>query len=250
MSSCWNMLTKSQRNTMIKLNLPKTIEDCRPDQLTKWIMLADAMKERKDDEWLGMIEFQCQFLSIFSGVSINNIKKGNIDDVQQASSQLLSMLAEYKSSDPVGLVEIEGKKYYFYKDFRFITTGQIIDLKLIEDIASDPCKAVAICYIEEDLDYCHEDSKGRIINPTDVRYKLFKEHFPGDEFLNFFGFFLREYETRNLAILAIQQLRTMKMQLEMDQQLQIASGSRGQLSFIDYQKRWDKTWKKLHRNLM
>ena len=250
MSSCWNMLTKSQRNTMIKLNLPKTIEDCRPDQLTKWIMLADAMKERKDDEWLGMIEFQCQLLSIFSGVSINNIKKGNIDDVQQASSQLLSMLAEYKSSDPVGLVEIEGKKYYFYKDFRFITTGQIIDLKLIEDIASDPCKAVAICYIEEDLDYCHEDSKGRIINPTDVRYKLFKEHFPGDEFLNFFGFFLREYETRNLAILAIQQLRTMKMQLEMDQQLQIASGSRGQLSFIDYQKRWDKTWKKLHRNLM
>ena len=213
-------------------------------------MLADAMKERKDDEWLGMIEFQCQLLSIFSGVSINNIKKGNIDDVQQASSQLLSMLAEYKSSDPVGLVEIEGKKYYFYKDFRFITTGQIIDLKLIEDIASDPCKAVAICYIEEDLDYCHEDSKGRIINPTDVRYKLFKEHFPGDEFLNFFGFFLREYETRNLAILAIQQLRTMKMQLEMDQQLQIASGSRGQLSFIDYQKRWDKTWKKLHRNLM
>lgn len=213
-------------------------------------MLADAMKERKDDEWLGMIEFQCQLLSIFSGVSINNIKKGNIDDVQQASSQLLSMLAEYKSSDPVGLVEIEGKKYYFYKDFRFITTGQIIDLKLIEDIASDPCKAVAICYIEEDLDYCQEDSKGRIINPTDVRYKLFKEHFPGDEFLNFFGFFLREYETRNRAILAIQQLRTMKMQLEMDQQLQIASGSRGQLSFIDYQKRWDKTWKKLHRNLM
>ena len=212
-------------------------------------MLADAMKERKDDEWLGMIEFQCQLLSIFSGVSINNIKKGNIDDVQQASSQLLSMLAEYKSSDPVGLVEIEGKKYYFYKDFRFITTGQIIDLKLIEDIASDPCKAVAICYIEEDLDYCHEDSKGRIINPTDVRYKLFKQHFPGDEFLNFFGFFLREYETRNLAILAIQQLRTMKMQLEMDQQLQIANGSRGRLSFIDYQKRWDKTWKKLHRNL-
>jgi hypothetical protein len=78
---------------------------------------------------------------------------------------------------------------------------------------------------------------------------LFKEHFPGDEFLNFFGFFLREYETRNLAILAIQQLRTMKTQLEMDQQLQIANGSRGQLSFIDYQKRWDKTWKKLRRNL-
>ena len=213
-------------------------------------MLADAMKERKDDEWLGMIEFQCQLISIFSGLPINKIKQGNIEDVQQASIQLLDMLSNYKSSDPVGMVEIEGKKFIFEKDFRFITTGQIIDLKLIEDIASDPCKAVAICYIEEDMDYCQENSKGRIINPTDVRYKLFKQHFPGDEFLNFFGFFLREYETRNLAILAIQQLRTMKMQLEMDQQLQIANGSRGQLSFIDYQKRWDKTWKKLRRNLM
>jgi hypothetical protein len=235
---------------MIKLKLPTRIEDCRPDQLTKWIMLTDAMKERQDDEWIGMIEFQCQMLSIFSGLSTNKIKKGNIQDVQEASNALFTMLAEYKSSDPVGTIEIEGNQYHFNKDFNLITTGQIIDLKLIEDIASDPCKAVAICYIEEDMDYCHEDAKGRIINPTDVRYKLFKQHFPGDEFLNFFGFFLREYEKRNLAILAIQQLRTMKTQLEMDQQLRIANGSLGQLSFIDYQKRWDKTWKKLRRNLM
>jgi len=234
---------------MIKLKLPTRIEDCRPDQLTKWIMLTDAMKERKDDEWIGMIEFQCQMLSIFSGLSTNKIKKGNIEDVQQASNQLLAMLAQYKSSDPVGTVVIEGKQYNFNKDFNLITTGQIIDLKLIEDIASDPCKAVAICYIEAGLDYCEEDSKGRITNPTDVRYNLFKEHFPGDEFLNFFGFFLREYETRSRAILAIQTLKTMKMKMEMDQELKIANGSLGQESFIDYQKRWDKVWNQLHRSL-
>lgn len=235
---------------MIKLKLPRTISDCRPDQLTKWIILADAMKERNDDEWLGMIEFQCQLLSIFSGLSTNKIKQGNIDDVQQASRALLDMLSEYKQTEPNGVVEIEGKKYYFYKDFRFITTGQIIDLKLIEDIASDPCKAVAICYVEQDMDYCQEDSKGRIINPNENRYKIFKEHFPGDEFLNFFGFFLREYEMRSHAILAIQTLKMMKTKLEMDQDLKIRNGSLGLLSYIDYQKRWDKTWKKLHRNLM
>ena len=234
---------------MIKLNLPRTISDCRPDQLTKWIMLADAMKERNDDEWLGMIEFQCQLLSIFSGLSTNKINQGNIDDVQQASRALLDMLSEYKQTEPNGVVEIEGKKYYFYKDFRFITTGQIIDLKLIEDIAADPCKAVAICYVEQDMDYCQEDSKGRIINPNENRYKIFKEHFPGDEFLNFFGFFLREYEMRSHAILAIQTLKMMKTKLEMDQDLKIRNGSLGLLSYIDYQKRWDKTWKKLQRNL-
>ena len=79
---------------MIKLKLPTRIEDCRPDQLTKWIMLTDAMKERKDDEWIGMIEFQCQMLSIFSGLSNNKIKKGNIEDVQEASNQLLGMLSQ------------------------------------------------------------------------------------------------------------------------------------------------------------
>jgi hypothetical protein len=235
---------------MIKLKLPTRIEDCRPDQLTKWIMLTDAMKERQDDEWIGMIEFQCQMLSIFSGLSTNKIKKGNIQDVQEASNALFTMLSEYKSSDPVGTVEIEGKQYHFNKDFNLITTGQIIDLKLIEDIASDPCKAVAICYIEAGLDYCEEDSKGRIVNPTDVRYNLFKEHFPGDEFLNFFGFFLREYESRNLAILAIQQLKMMKMNLQMTQELKIQNGSLGQASFIDYQKRWDEVWSQLQSNLM
>lgn len=233
---------------MIKLKLPTRIEDCRPDQLTKWIMLTDAMKERQDDEWIGMIEFQCQMLSIFSGLSTNKIKKGNIQDVQEASNTLLAMLSEYKSSDPVGTVEIEGKKYHFNKDFNFITTGQIIDLKLIEDIASDPCKAVAICYIEAGLDYCEEDSKGRIKNPTDVRYKLFKEHFPGDEFLNFFGFFLREYETRSRAILAIQQLKTMLTTKEVIQESEIQTGLYGRAFCIDYQKRWDKVWRRLQSN--
>lgn len=235
---------------MIKLNLPRTINDCRPDQLTKWIMLADAMKERNDDEWLGMIEFQCQLLSIFSGLSINKIKKGNIEDVQTASNSLFAMLSEYKSDEPLGMVEIEGKKFVFQKDFRFITTGQIIDLKLIEDIASDPCKAVAICYIENGLDYCEEDSKGRVMNPNDVRYKIFKEHFPGEEFLNFFSFFLREYEKRSHAISAIQQLKTMLTTKEVIQESEIQTGLYGRLFYIDYQKKWDKVWKRLQKDLM
>jgi hypothetical protein len=211
-------------------------------------MLTDAMKERQDDEWIGMIEFQCQMLSIFSGLSTNKIKKGNIQDVQEASNTLLAMLSEYKSSDPVGTVVIEGKQYNFNKDFNLITTGQIIDLKLIEDIASDPCKAVAICYIEAGLDYCEEDSKGRITNPTEFRYNLFKEHFPGDEFLNFFGFFLREYEMRSRAILAIQQLKTMLTTKEVIQESEIQTGLYGRAFCIDYQKRWDKVWRRLQSN--
>jgi len=235
---------------MMNLTLPNKVEHCSPDQLTKWIMLADAIKDNENENrsFVQMIEFQCQVLSIFSGQSVTKIKKGNIDDVQAAANAMLEVLGAYKSSDPIGKVTIEGKNYIFDKDFAHMTTGAIIDLKLIENVAEDPCRALAICYVEEGFDYCHEDNKGRITNPTAIRYELFKKHFPGDEFLNYFGFFLHNYEQRKAAILSIQMLRTEMMNKKMIQELKIANGSFGRESFIDYQKNWDAVWMRLQAN--
>lgn len=235
---------------MMNLTLPNNIEHCSPDQLTKWIMLADAIKDNENENrsFVQMIEFQCQVLSIFSGQSVTKIKKGNIDDVQAAANAMLETLGAYKSSDPIGKVTIEGKNYIFDKDFAHMTTGAIIDLKLIDNVAEDPCRALAICYVEEGFDYCQEDSKGRVVNPTAIRYELFKKHFPGDEFLNYFGFFLHNYEQRKAAILAIQMLRAEMMNKKMIQELKIQNGSFGRGSFIDYQKNWDATWMRLQAN--
>lgn len=234
----------------MNLTLPNKVEHCSPDQLTKWIMLADAIKDNENENrsFVQMIEFQCQVLSIFSGQSVTKIKKGNIDDVQAAANSMLEVLGAYKSSDPIGKVTIEGKNYIFDKDFAHMTTGAIIDLKLIENVAEDPCRALAICYVEEGFDYCHEDSKGRVVNPTAIRYELFKKHFPGDEFLNYFGFFLHNYEQRKAAILSIQMLRAEMMNKKMIQELKIQSGSFGRESFIDYQKNWDAVWMRLRDN--
>ena len=236
----------------MNLKLPNKIEHCSPDQLTKWIMLADAIKDNENENrsFVQMIEFQCQVLSIFSGQSVNKIKKGNIDDVQAAANAMLETLGAYKSSDPLGKVTIEGKNYIFDKDFAHMTTGAIIDLKLIDNVAEDPCRALAICYVEEGFDYCQEDSKGRVVNPTAIRYELFKKHFPGDEFLNYFGFFLHNYEARKAAILSIQMLRAEMMNKKMIQELKIQNGSFGRGSFIDYQKNWDATWMRLQANLI
>ena len=236
----------------MNLTLPNNIKHCSPDQLTKWIMLADAIKDNENENrsFVQMIEFQCQVLSIFSGQSVNKIKKGNIDDVQAAANAMLETLGAYKSSDPIGKVTIEGKNYIFDKDFAHMTTGAIIDLKLIDNVAEDPCRALAICYVEEGFDYCQEDSKGRVVNPTAIRYELFKKHFPGDEFLNYFGFFLHNYEARKAAILSIQMLRAEMMNKKMIQELKIQNGSFGRGSFIDYQKNWDATWMRLQANLI
>ena len=234
----------------MNLTLPNKVEHCSPDQLTKWIMLADAIKDNENENrsFVQMIEFQCQVLSIFSGQSVTKIKKGNIDDVQAAANSMLEVLGAYKSSDPIGKVTIEGKNYIFDKDFAHMTTGAIIDLKLIDNVAEDPCRALAICYVEEGFDYCQEDSKGRVVNPTAIRYELFKKHFPGDEFLNYFGFFLHNYEQRKAAILSIQMLRAEMMNKKMIQELKIQNGSFGRESFIDYQKNWDAVWMRLQAN--
>ena len=220
----------------MKIKLPASIHECKPDQLVKWLMLAEVIKEKQNDELFQMLDFQCQLISIFSGLKVNKVKQLAIEDVQRLAGHITRMLANYSYSEPLGEVTVNGQRYVFEKDFRLISTGQIIDLKLIEDVASDPVQALAICYIEQGFEYCQEDDRGRVLNPNEKRYKVFKEQFDGAEFMNFFGFFLRESVKRNDAILAIQTIRTMMNQRQAMENLRTMNGSRGQESFSDLDK--------------
>ena len=211
--------------------------------------MAEAMKDQKDDITQLLI-FQCQLLSSFSGESINKIKTADIESIQVASNHLLQLLVSYKYQEPKSEIEVNGKLYYFEKNFARVSTGQIIDLKLIEDISQDPCQALSIMYIEKGMEYCQEDDRSRVLNPNDQRHKEFKEHFPGDEFLNFFSFFLDLSEKRKLAILGIQMARQRMEMMMMEQDLKIQSGLVGQLSSIDYPKKWESVWQRLHNNLI
>ncbi len=74
--------------------------------------------------------------------------------------------------------------------------------------------------------------------------------FPGDEFLNFYAFFLDSLDKRRLAILGIQTARMMMERMILEQELKIQNGSSGQESFIDYQERWDAVWKELQNSHM
>jgi hypothetical protein len=234
----------------LDIKLPTTIADCSPEQMTKWLMMADAIKEQKEEDITQFLIFQCQLLSIFSGESINKIKNSDISSVQEASNHLLKMLSSYKYTEPKEFITINGKEYRLEKNFSHVPTGQIIDLKLIEDISQDPCQALAIMYLEKGMEYCQQDDRGRLLNPNDKRYDLFKEHFPGDEFLNFFSFFLHYSKKQKNAILGIQMVRLNMQMSQMNQELKIQNGSLGPLSYIDYQKKWESVWEKLHNSLM
>jgi len=234
----------------LEIKLPTTLSACTPEQMTRWLMMAEAMKEQRDDDITQLLIFQCQLLSLFSGESINKIKRADIESIQVAANHLLQLLVTYKYQEPKSEIEVNGKVYCFEKNFGHVSTGQIIDLKLIEDISQDPCQALAIMYVEKGMEYCQEDDRGRVLNPNENRYNEFKENFPGDEFLNFFSFFLDLSDKRRLAILGIQMARQRMEMMMMEQDLKIQSGSVGQLSCIDYPKKWESVWQRLHNSLM
>jgi len=212
----------------IEVLIPQSVKECTPDQLTKWMLMIPVIEAAKEN-LTKMLDFQVQLVSVFSGLSVNQVKKAHIDDVVDLSMKLLDMLNGYEYQEPKTEIIIEGKKYFFEKDFAGYSTGQIIDLKLIEDVSQNPCEALAICYIEEDMEYCQEDARGKIINPNKKREELFKKSFPGDEFLNFFAFFFRLSEQRKLAIWGIKMAR-MKIEKEkISQELsETLSGLHGQ----------------------
>jgi hypothetical protein len=233
----------------LDIKLPGSISECTPDQMSRWLMMAEAMKDHKDDITQFLI-FQCQLLSLFSGESINKIKRADVNSIQEASSHMLKILTSYNYQEPKELISIDGKLFKFEKNFGHVSTGQIIDLKLIEDISQDPAQALAIMYVEQGMEYCQEDDRGRVLNPNEDRYKIFKEHFPGDEFLNFFSFFLDLSEKRKMAILGIQTARARMEMMQIVQDQKIQSGLTGQLSYIDYPKKWELVWTKLRNSLM
>ena len=236
--------------SQIDIKLPATLQDCTPDMMAKWLMIAPVFEESKNN-LSASLDFQCQLISIFSGLTVNKVRKSHIDDVLNCSGHILTMLGTYKQKEiPTGRVVIDGVVYVFTPDISVMTTGQIIDLKLIESVQEDPCAALAICYIEEGMEYCQEDARGKVLNPSSKRRDAFKAGFPGDEFIDFFAFFLRQSELRKLAMLGIQlmrakeQMKMMKKTTAAQMKEMTASGSSGRVFSLSWLRNCKKMWTK------
>lgn len=243
-------ISSNQSMKGLEIKLPATIKECGADMMYKWMMISDTLSTINERSITEILEFHCQVVSIFSRLPINKIKKAVPDSVMEASKHIFSILSEYEQKEPEEIIEIKDQRFRLEKNFSHVTTGQIIDLKLIEDISKDPWSPLAIMYVEDGMEYCQEDERGRVLNPNEVRYLLFRESFPGDEFLNFYAFFLKTLEMRSLAILGIQTARTAMQRMIQEQEYRIQNGISGQESFIDYPKRWDAVWKQLQDSHM
>ena len=236
--------------SQIDIKLPATLQDCTPDMMAKWLMIAPVFEESKNN-LSASLDFQCQLISIFSGLTVNKVRKAHIDDVLNCSGHILTMLGTYRQKEiPTGRVVIDGKVYLFTPDISVMSTGQIIDLKLIESVQEDPCAALAICYIEEGMEYAQEDDRGKVLNPSAKRREIFKAGFPGDEFIDFFAFFLQQSEQRKLAMLGIQlmrakeQMKKMKKTTAAQMKEMTASGSSGQGFCSSLRRSFRRMWMK------
>jgi hypothetical protein len=216
--------------------------------MAKWLMIAPVYNEAAED-LMTSLDFQCQLISIFSGLSVNKVRKAHIDDVLACTKHIIAMLSTYIQKElPTGRVVIDGVTYLFEPDISVMSTGQVIDLKLIESVQEDPCAALAICYIEEGMEYAQEDHRGKVLNPSSKRKEIFKKAFPGDEFIDFFAFFLQQSQLRKLAILEIQLIRA-KQQTKMLNKITAAqmkemtrSGSSGQGYWSTWLRNFKRMW--------
>ena len=204
----------------IQLRAPKSLKDCKPEQVMRWMIIAEHIKDNTEN-FVKMLEFQAQVVSIFCDITFSQAKNCHVDDLTAVATHLF---------------KICGITYEFDKDVGGWTTGQIIDMKLIEEIAVEPCKALSIMYIEKGMMYCQEDDRGKVLNPNKKREEIFKKYFPADEFLNFFNFFLHESKRRSLAMSSIQILRTMETKKKMMESLKTQNGTSGLESSSNYLK--------------
>lgn len=212
----------------MNITIPKDLRSCSPEVLSKWMYLSSGKLDL--DTLSGKLDFRVQVVSIFSGMTKERLYNVDLRDINTIFLDIIEMLEGFSTGEPSGVVTIGEQVYLFDKDFRNITTGQIIDMKLIDDVISSPLDVLSLIYIEEGMKYNQVDDRNRVMNPKDKRMKVFAD-FPGDEFLNVFAFFLSNYEKQKNAIYALNmaqaQVTMTNMKNELMNELKEASGTSG-----------------------
>lgn len=197
----------------IKVKCPKTLNDCTIEQIGSWIGILDALKVEDPNELLNNESLMVDVVSLFSGVRKSLVRQFEKIQLMKIYIDLINMLGRHEPTEPKGEVTIDGKKYVFHKDFKKITTGQVIDIKTIEVSYKEPSRLMAILYNEEGFTYGQTDENDQHLKPTKERSSLFAKKFPAEEYINCMAFFLENYEKRKLAFTMIQ---TVKMQMELE----------------------------------
>jgi len=171
------------------------LSDYRIHHVRQWMELVDSKPDFQD------IKARIRLVAIFSGLEEAILRKVDIQQVNDLFYAYTEMLARHKKRKPKGTFTVGSwwKRnrvvYQMPKDFKSYTTGQIVDVKTIENVTEDAALFLATLFIPRGEAYGDSDRSERA--------KVFAREYPADEFINLLAFFFESYEKRNTALLTM-----------------------------------------------
>ena len=103
-------------------DFPTSWEEVTVEQFVK--LFADHTPT--DNELMASVKV----MSILSGIEEEIIMAMDVEDFKNLAVQL-TFISEEMPNEEVDYIEVEGEKYYLYKDFSKMTTGEIITIELL-----------------------------------------------------------------------------------------------------------------------
>lgn len=165
----------------IEISVPKTLNDFTIKHAGMLVQLS-----KQKESFKPTMMNKCKHVSMYSGVEISQIKKMDVNDVNDVFNHCISELNKYVKSEPPKEIELNGTVYCL-ADIDKQTAGWLIDYEAqTETFELQPEKWVAMAYIEKGKQY------GDI--PNSEREQIFLEHFPARIMFDLADFFLFKYE--------------------------------------------------------
>lgn len=167
----------------VKIELPSSLKYYKVRQAHDLIEFFRTKKAT--DKW--SVKDMLQVISIASGVSVADLRRVDIAQIKEAYA-MVGKAINVPRKEPAPEVTINGVVYAFDKNMgKSWHGGRFIDAENAgTDMAEFPEKFAAICYLE----------KGKEYDDTTVedRAEIFRDHFPGDLYVDLTAFFLQKFE--------------------------------------------------------
>ena len=168
----------------MEIKLPKHTRDLR---ISHYKALRNPVYDGEMD-----ISLIAKFLSEFSGVDENLIKKIDVTEVVKMYNHAVDVSASFEMGKPQQEVTVNGIDYYLINPDK-VSTGWHIDFGNT-DVDSEFTRLACLFYYPKGGTYGDVDKNSNLLHPIHERYEDFKEHFPMVTFLNAAGFFLHRFK--------------------------------------------------------
>ena len=220
----------------MRLAIPSSLSGFTIHQVKRITDLISEHKLTKESNSIS-VELMHEFVSACSGVRIDDLLEAKQSDIKKVFNVAVGAFTTYEKKDPPKTIEIQGKTYHLM-DLQDQKGGWYVDVKVMaEDFKSQPELLPALNYIEEEeykrwlffkgkrpMKYSQKDENGKTINPITERAEIFREHFPGDVFLDLSGFF---FDKSEILIKVFSEIGLQQARMEIQKAREIIASSIG-----------------------